>query len=64
MGFDGKAFGAEIVRVVKDHLERSLSPMTARIEQLESRLLLLEAQAGTAKAKPTIRITAPSRRAE
>ncbi|WP_392711295.1 hypothetical protein [Rhizobium ruizarguesonis] len=62
--FDGKAFGVEIVSVVKDYLERTLSPLAARIEQLEARIVLLEAQAGTAKAKPTIRITAPSRRAE
>ncbi|MGO6704709.1 hypothetical protein [Rhizobium ruizarguesonis] len=60
MSFDGKQFGAEIVQIVKDHLERNLSPMTARIEQLESRILLLEAQAGTTKVKPTIRIAAGS----
>lgn len=60
MGFDGKAFGEEIVRVVKDHLERNLSPLGARLDALEARLLLLEAQAGTTKGKPTIRIAARS----
>ncbi|MGO7570307.1 hypothetical protein ACC738_22535 [Rhizobium ruizarguesonis] len=58
--FDGKAFGEEIVRVVKDYMERTMSPMAARIEQLEARILLLEAQVGTTKAKPTIRIAARS----
>ncbi|UIY26043.1 hypothetical protein LZK76_11945 [Rhizobium leguminosarum] len=64
MGFDGKAFGAEIVQIVKDHLERNLSPMAARLDALEGRLLLLEAQAGKTKSKPIVRTTAPSRREE
>lgn len=59
-GFDGKAFGEEIVSVVRDYMERTMSPMAARIEQLEARILLLEAQAGSAKAKPTVRVAARS----
>ena len=60
MSFDGEKFGREVVAVVRDYLERNLSPMAARIEQLESRVILLEAQAGTTKSKPTIRIAAGS----
>ncbi|MGR9399310.1 hypothetical protein ACU8M5_06025 [Rhizobium leguminosarum] len=60
MSFDGKQFGAEIVQIVKDHLERNLSPIAARLDALESRILLLEAQAGTTKAKPIVRIAARS----
>ncbi|TAZ20765.1 collagen-like protein [Rhizobium ruizarguesonis] len=37
-GFDGKAFGVEIVSVVKDYLERSLSPVLVRLDALEKRL--------------------------
>ncbi|MBB2685855.1 UNVERIFIED_ORG: hypothetical protein GGD47_003458 [Rhizobium etli] len=59
-GFDGKAFGEEIVRVVKDYMERTMSPMAARIEQLEARVVLLEAQTGSAQAKPTVRVAARS----
>lgn len=58
--FDGEAFGKEVVAVVKDYLERNLSPMAARIEQLEARVVLLEAQAGTTKAKPIVRVAARS----
>ena len=36
--FDGKAFGAEIVGIVKGHIERSLAPLSARIEALERAL--------------------------
>ncbi|TLX03695.1 hypothetical protein [Rhizobium sp. MHM7A] len=61
MGFDGKAFGAEIVQIVKDHLERNLSPVAARIEQLEGRIALLEAQTGT-KSRPIVRIAARQQR--
>ncbi|MGO7174336.1 hypothetical protein ACCT06_10675 [Rhizobium ruizarguesonis] len=58
--FDGEAFGKEVVAVVRDYVERNLSPLAARVEQLESRLVLLEAQAGTTKAKPIVRIAARS----
>ncbi|MBB2709765.1 hypothetical protein N2597_07525 [Rhizobium sophoriradicis] len=58
--FDGKAFGQEIVQIVKDHLERNLSPVAARLDAVEARLLLLEAQAGATKAKPIVRIAARS----
>ncbi|TBZ90226.1 hypothetical protein E0H53_10700 [Rhizobium leguminosarum bv. viciae] len=58
--FDGEAFGKEVVAVVRDYLERNLSPLAARVEQLESRVILLEAQAGTTKAKPIVRIAARS----
>ncbi|ANK84170.1 MULTISPECIES: hypothetical protein [unclassified Rhizobium] len=59
-GFDGKAFGAEIVGVVKDYLERNLSPVIARLDALEARMVLLEAQAGTTKNKPVVRVKARS----
>jgi hypothetical protein len=36
--FDGKAFGVEIVSVVKDYLERNLSPVIVRLDALEKRL--------------------------
>lgn len=36
--FDGKAFGVEIVGVVKSYLENQLSPVLARVEALEKRL--------------------------
>lgn len=58
--FDGEAFGKEVVAVVKDYLERTLSPLAARIEQLEARMVLVEAQTGSAKAKPTVRVAARS----
>jgi len=35
--FDGKAFGAEIVGVVKDYVGRTLEPLIRRLEALESR---------------------------
>ncbi|MBB5255584.1 MULTISPECIES: hypothetical protein [Rhizobium] len=58
--FNGQEFGKEVVAIVTDYLERTLAPMAARIEQLESRLLLVEGQVGATKAKPTIRIAAGS----
>lgn len=60
MSFDGEKFGREVVGIVKDYLERNLSPVIARLDALESRLVLLEAQAGTTKAKPIVRIAARS----
>ncbi|MGR9135660.1 hypothetical protein [Rhizobium leguminosarum] len=60
MSFDGKQFGAEIVQIVKDHLERTLSPLGARLDALEARLLLLEAQVGATKSRPVVRIAARS----
>lgn len=36
--FDGKAFGAEIVSVVKSYLEQQLSPVIARMDAMEQRL--------------------------
>lgn len=62
--FNGEKFGQEIVSVVKDYLERNLSPVAARVEQLEARILLLETQAGTVKDKPLVRVAAGSRPAE
>lgn len=38
MTFDGKAFGAEIVGVVKGYLAKELKPIAARIEALEKRI--------------------------
>jgi hypothetical protein len=36
--FDGKAFGAELVTVVRDYVERNLSPVVNRIETIERRV--------------------------
>ncbi|MGN7878567.1 hypothetical protein [Ensifer sp. 22460] len=64
-GFDGRAFGAEVVEIVKSYLERNLSPVAARIDALEARLRLLEAQVpAKEKAKPVVRLAAPTRIAE
>ncbi|MBB4522270.1 MULTISPECIES: hypothetical protein [Rhizobium] len=60
MSFDGEKFGREVVGLVRDYMERNLSPVIARLDALESRLVLLEAQAGTTKAKPTVRVAARS----
>ncbi|CDM56280.1 MULTISPECIES: hypothetical protein [Rhizobium] len=38
MKFDGKAFGAEIVGVVKGYLEKELAPLAARMDALEKRI--------------------------
>lgn len=54
MTFDGKAFGAEIVSVVKDYVQRQTEPLEARIR-------VLEAQARGEKSKPVVRVAAPSR---
>lgn len=35
--FDGKAFGREIVEAVKGHIDRTVAPISARIEALERR---------------------------
>ncbi|EJC77681.1 hypothetical protein Rleg10DRAFT_6393 [Rhizobium leguminosarum bv. trifolii WSM2012] len=51
--FDGRAFGAEIVSVVKDYLRREVEPLQARVAALE-------AVVGEAKTKPVIRIAAGS----
>ena len=37
-GFDGKAFGAEIVSVVKDYLAREISAVAKRLDAIEGRL--------------------------
>lgn len=37
-GFDGKAFGAEIVGVVKDYLAREISSVVKRLDEIEQRL--------------------------
>lgn len=36
--FDGKAFGVEIVGVVKSHVERTVAPLLAKIDALEKQL--------------------------
>lgn len=43
MTFDGKAFGAEIVGVVKGYLEKELAPFSARIDDLQKRIDALPA---------------------
>ena len=63
MALDGEKFGREIVQIVKDYVRRQAEPLEARIAALESRLVLLEAQA-TTKAKSVHRIAAPTRVAE
>lgn len=35
MTFDGKAFGADIVAIVKGHMERNLAPIMSRLEAME-----------------------------
>ncbi|MBB2694990.1 UNVERIFIED_ORG: hypothetical protein GGI63_005951 [Rhizobium esperanzae] len=60
MAFDGEKFGREIVGIVKDYLERNLSPTIARLDALEARMVLLEAQAGTTKSRPVVRVAARS----
>jgi hypothetical protein len=35
--FDGKAFGAELVSVVRDYVERNLSPVVSRLDAVEAR---------------------------
>lgn len=60
MSFDGKQFGAEIVQIVKDHLERNLSPIAARLDAVEARLMLLEGQVGATKSRPVVRVAARS----
>ncbi len=41
MTFDGKAFGAEIVGIVKGHVERSLAPLNARLDAFEKMIAAL-----------------------
>ncbi|MEH2678673.1 hypothetical protein GFM11_10240 [Rhizobium leguminosarum bv. viciae] len=60
MTFDGEKFGREVVSIVRDYLERNMSPVVARLDALDARVRLLEAQAGTTKAKPIVRIAARS----
>jgi hypothetical protein len=36
--FDGKAFGAELVSVVRDYVERNLSPVVSRLDAVELRV--------------------------
>ncbi|QOF71466.1 hypothetical protein IG197_27620 [Aminobacter sp. SR38] len=43
MAFDGKAFGAEIVDVVKDFMSKELAPLAARMADIEQRLAELPA---------------------
>lgn len=64
MSFNGKEFGQEIVEIVKSYLERNVSPMAARIEQLEARILLLEAQVNAKEARRVVRLAAPTRTAK
>ncbi len=40
-GFDGKAFGAEIVGVVKDYLAREIGSVAKRLEEIEQQLASL-----------------------
>lgn len=39
--FDGEAFGAQMVEIVRDHVQRVTAPLLARIETLEQRELVL-----------------------
>lgn len=36
--FDGKAFGQEVVSIVKAHMERTLAPVVARMDAIEAKL--------------------------
>lgn len=42
--FDGKAFGAEVVGIVKDHVARELAPLRAENAELMRRLAAVEAR--------------------
>ncbi|MCG5477470.1 MAG: hypothetical protein KK478_00125 [Ensifer alkalisoli] len=59
--FDGRAFGQEVVSIVKNYLERNLSPVVARLDALEARLRLLEAQVPAKESKPVVRLAARSK---
>lgn len=41
--FDGKAFGQEVVSVVKAHLDKSIAPLLERIDALQAELDVLKA---------------------
>ncbi len=56
MAFDGKAFGKEVVEIVKDYLRRQIEPLEARIAALET-------EAGVKASKTVVRIAAPTRQA-
>lgn len=43
MKFDGKAFGAEIVGVVKGYLAKELTPIAARVDALEKHIAAISA---------------------
>ncbi|TPJ76198.1 hypothetical protein FJ422_30410 [Mesorhizobium sp. B2-6-3] len=65
MTFDGKAFGAEIVGIVKGHVERSLAPIMARLESMEKAIGALPApKDGEPGTSVTIDDVAPMIRAE
>jgi hypothetical protein len=52
MAFDGKAFGAEIVGVVKDFVSRELAPLAARLASIEKRLAEMPAPKDGKDADP------------
>ena len=53
--FDGKAFGLEMVSIVKGYFERNVSPLKKRVDTMERRLAALEAEKGI---KPRVRVPA------
>ncbi|WP_016732872.1 hypothetical protein [Rhizobium phaseoli] len=55
MAFDGKAFGKEIVEIVKTYVRGQLEPLQARIAALE-------AEKDGKASKPVIRIAARQRK--
>lgn len=63
--FDGKAFGAEIVGIVKGHIERSLAPLLARLDTMEKALADLPApKDGEPGSSVTLDDVAPMVKAE
>ncbi len=54
MTFDGKAFGIEVVAAVKEHVDRTVTPLQEHIKSLESRIKELEA---AEKAQPAREFT-------
>jgi len=46
--FDGKAFGEEMVAIVKGYVERKLGPVLAENEDLKQRIAVLESRSSAA----------------
>ncbi|MBB5755305.1 hypothetical protein, partial [Prosthecomicrobium pneumaticum] len=58
MTFDGKAFGREMVGIVKGYVARRLAPLDERLADLEARIAEID---GKAAPKPRVRVPALKR---